>query len=167
MEIYEARRLISNAKINAERPQHWLDLGCGSGTFTLALAQLLPPYSRITAIDLEKQSLPPEDGENVQIVFRQGDLQDLKIKETVDGAIMANSLHYVGDPVSFFEKLRQITPHLILVEYDISVANPWVPFPVSFAELKALVPDDSDLKKIGTMQSAYQLGELYAAEVWF
>lgn len=33
-------------------PVRWADLGCGSGTFTLALAGLLPSGSTIDAIDL-------------------------------------------------------------------------------------------------------------------
>ena len=167
MEIHQARQLIANFKIKTEAPQHWLDLGCGKGTFTLALAQLLPPHSRITAIDLEEQSLPTEDGENVQIDFKQGDLQDIRLNESVDGILMANSLHYLRDPISFLEKLRQITPHLLLVEYDTDQANPWIPFPISFARLEAVAPMGSTIKKIAEMQSKYQRSGLYAAEIWF
>ncbi len=166
MEIFQARQLIAKAEINSEK-QHWLDLGCGSGTFTLALAQLLPPHSLITAIDLEEQSLPTEYGENVQIEFKQGDLQDIKLNESVEGVLMANSLHYVRDQIFFLEKLRQITPLLILVEYDTIFANTWVPFPVSFPSLETIIPDYSDLRKIGKMQSRYQGGGLYAAEILF
>lgn len=164
MEIHQARQLIARAEINSEK-QHWLDLGCGSGTFTLALAQLLPPHSLITAIDLEEQALPHEHGENVQIEFKQGDLQDINLNEPVEGVLMANSLHYGRDQIFFLEKLRQITPHLILVEYDTNFANSWVPFPVSFNTLETILPDRTQLREIGKMPSRYQGSGLYAAEV--
>ena len=167
METHQARHLIAKSEIYKEKPQHWLDLGCGKGTFTLALAQLLPPHSRITAIDLEEQSLPTKEGSDVHIEFKQGNLLELKTNESVDGVLMANSLHYTRDPISFLEKLRQITPHLLLVEYDTNHANPWIPFPVSFNTLETIIPEYSDQKIIGKMQSRYHRAGLYAAEVWF
>ncbi len=167
MQVYEAKQLIAKAYINLKEPQHWLDLGCGSGTFTRALAQLLPPHSCITAVDLENQSLPAEAGENVRIDFKQGDLQYLKIRERVHGILMANSLHYIRDQVIFLEQLRQISAYPILVEYDTKKANPWVPFPIPFEKVKTLMPQGSILKQIGKMHSRYQSGGMYAAEVWF
>ena len=112
MQVYEAKHLIAKAYINLEELQHWMDLGCGSGTFTSALAQLLPPHSWITAVVLEKQSLPAVAGENVRIDFKQGNLQDLKMKEIVHGTLMANSLHYIRNQVFFLEQLRQMSEHL-------------------------------------------------------
>ena len=51
MYIAEATELIRIDKISGARAQTWCDLGCGTGTFTLALATLLPPGSVIYAID--------------------------------------------------------------------------------------------------------------------
>jgi ubiquinone/menaquinone biosynthesis C-methylase UbiE len=48
----DAIALIDHPILRAAPPTHWADLGCGSGTFTLALATLLPPGSTIEAIDL-------------------------------------------------------------------------------------------------------------------
>ena len=48
----EALALIDTPYLRSTTPTHWADLGCGSGTFTLALADLLAPGSIIEAIDL-------------------------------------------------------------------------------------------------------------------
>jgi methylase of polypeptide subunit release factors len=37
-------------------PQLWLDLGCGTGLFTLALAGNLPAGSKIIAIDKDEKA---------------------------------------------------------------------------------------------------------------
>jgi precorrin-6B methylase 2 len=57
MYISEATELIRINEISGTRAQTWCDLGCGTGTFTLALATLLPPSSVIYAIDKDEKSL--------------------------------------------------------------------------------------------------------------
>jgi hypothetical protein len=57
MHIAEATELIWIDKISGDRAQTWCDLGCGTGTFTLALATLLSPGSVIHAIDKNEKSL--------------------------------------------------------------------------------------------------------------
>ncbi|SDF65617.1 Methyltransferase domain-containing protein [Dyadobacter soli] len=46
----EAIELIGGGT-NGEQEQYWLDLGCGTGTFTEALATVLPAHSNITGVD--------------------------------------------------------------------------------------------------------------------
>src|SRR5258708_16792424 len=46
MYIADATELIRIDQIAGARAQTWCDLGCGTGTFTLALATLLPPRQR-------------------------------------------------------------------------------------------------------------------------
>jgi hypothetical protein len=54
MTHHEAITLIDNPYLRQIiRPTRWADLGCGSGTFTLALADLLVPGSSIEAVDLQ------------------------------------------------------------------------------------------------------------------
>lgn len=48
---------LINKGITAHSPQHWADLGCGSGTFTNALFHLLPAGSQIEAIDRQFNTL--------------------------------------------------------------------------------------------------------------
>lgn len=50
MTIYEAKHMFEPATFNL-LPQTWLGLGCGSGIFTSASAELLPIGSRVIGID--------------------------------------------------------------------------------------------------------------------
>jgi ubiquinone/menaquinone biosynthesis C-methylase UbiE len=96
-----------SADLENAAPAHWADLGCGSGTFTLALAALLPPGSTIEAIDLrpgvDRQTTPA----GVTIIPRSADFVADKLGLTgLDGVLMANSLHYVRDKATLLKKLR-------------------------------------------------------------
>ena len=54
----EAVGLISSGRLtNSPGPATWADLGCGDGTFTLALASLLPAGSTIYAVDQDAAAL--------------------------------------------------------------------------------------------------------------
>jgi SAM-dependent methyltransferase len=103
----DAIALIDHPILRAVSPTHWADLGCGSGTFTLALAALLPPGSTIEAIDLrpgvDRQTTPA----GVTIIPRSADFvaDDLGLTG-LDGILMANSLHYVRDKATLLKKLR-------------------------------------------------------------
>jgi len=57
MKISEAIALIHNPTLEQNRAQSWCDLGCGTGTFTMALAQSLAPGSTIHAVDLDPKAL--------------------------------------------------------------------------------------------------------------
>jgi trans-aconitate methyltransferase len=57
MNIIEATALIRTSLIEWSQPQYWCDLGCGSGTFTMALAHVLSPGSTIHAVDWDQRAL--------------------------------------------------------------------------------------------------------------
>jgi len=111
---------------NQTTPMRWADLGCGSGTFTLALADLLAPGSSIEAIDLRPTVAPQTTPHGVSIHPRAADFTTLDFRlgaATVDtailpprvwpgtqplqydGILMANSLHYVEDQRTFLTRL--------------------------------------------------------------
>ena len=69
----EAVNLISNLTIE-NTPQTWLDLGCGSGTFTLALATLLPNGSKVIGVDNQFQRLPKTAKNSVFCTFSENAL---------------------------------------------------------------------------------------------
>lgn len=137
MQQSEATALIEKGITN-ELPQHWADLGCGSGTFTFALASLLPLESHITAIDKTQQHLPVFS-DRVKIDFKKVDFVNEPIGvNSLDGMLMANSLHFVANKVQLINQLEKAfknSPQFLIVEYDTTKANPWVPYPISYQGL--------------------------------
>jgi ubiquinone/menaquinone biosynthesis C-methylase UbiE len=138
MEIHQAAALIRTPLVDWARPQCWCDLGCGSGTFTEALASLLAPGSTIYAVDMDQNVLKliPDriNGSNIQKIF--GDISSTTLRlPAVDGILMANSLHFVRAQVSLLSRLLSLTRQFLIVEYDRMLPNPWGPYPISFNKL--------------------------------
>jgi ubiquinone/menaquinone biosynthesis C-methylase UbiE len=151
----------------------WADLGCGKGAFTLALAESLHSPAQIYAIDKKKSALT-ELKENLLSRFPQLEAHFLDQDFTqrldlppLDGILIANALHYIGEKVPI---IRQVYSYLktggrlILVEYNVLRSNPWVPYPISFREWKSLAKESgfTDTKLLGTQPSKYQ-HQFYAA----
>jgi len=147
-----------------ERGGRWADLGAGEGAFTLALADLLGPEAHITAIDKDARALQSIEGRfeiRVADFTRPLDLQDL------DGVVMANSLHYVGDKQPVLEAVhRMLRPggRLIIVEYGADRGNPWVPYPFTYArwETMAARAGFKGTRLLKTVPSRW-LGSMYSA----
>jgi SAM-dependent methyltransferase len=151
----------------------WADLGCGDGTFTRALAEVLAPESLIHAMDLDGAALrgiPAMQGE-VRIVTHRGDFTGPAWPfGEVDGVLMANSLHYVREQQGFIAQCARrmkVGHRFLIVEYDLDVANPWVPYPISRERLSTLfgAAGYSSITMLGTRPSRYQRGALYSALV--
>jgi len=139
----DATEFISFENKN-QLPQLWLDLGCGTGLFTLALAGNLPPGSKIIAIDKDEKALTkiPATVNNVVIQTIAADFVNdaLDVKE-VDGILMASSLHYVKDKEALLKKLissMKTNGVFLIVEYDRQTGNQWVPYPLTIDAAKAL-----------------------------
>lgn len=147
-------------------------LGCGTGVFIQALASILPANSTIYAVDKSFQTIRYKSNEGVLIRFVQADFEheDLSLPH-LDGIIMANSLHYVSDKKSFLNKLKRYFSEdrgsFIIVEYDTMRGNPWVPYPIDFHNLKALVDElgFQSVSKIGERKSIYGHGKMYASHI--
>ncbi|MBX2972239.1 MAG: class I SAM-dependent methyltransferase [Flavobacteriales bacterium] len=132
MTVAEARALIQGAPVGKKAPQQWMDLGCGSGTFTRALAGLLPAGSTILAVDRDADVLRglPSEHDGVRIEARVGAVERIAL-QPVDGVLMANVLHFIADQRAVVERLAQATPTVLLVEYDRhDPLPPWVPHPL-------------------------------------
>ncbi len=147
-----------------ERGGRWADLGAGEGAFTLALAELLGPDTRITAVDRDARALRAIDGRfetQVADFTRPLDFRDL------DGVLMANSLHFVRDrqPVLEFVRLM-LKPggRLVVVEYGTDSGNRWVPYPFSYArwETMAARAGFTGTRLLRTVPSRW-LGSMYSA----
>lgn len=151
-------------------PVHWMDLGCGSGVFTQLLAAYLPARSSITAIDKAPQYLPETMGNSVAVNFKIYDFEnDTLPLQQVDGILMANSLHYIRDKKALIIKLEKYftnTPTFLIIEYDHTQANQWVPYPISFEKLKQLFAQLHyyKIEKTAEQKSVYG-GTMYACMI--
>jgi hypothetical protein len=79
---------------------------------------------------------------------------------------MANALHYIREKTSFVKRIRSYlksTGCLLLVEYHVKRGNPWVPYPISYEEWKALAAEVGfkETRLLGTQPIKYQ-HEFYA-----
>ncbi len=151
----------------------WADLGCGSGAFTLALAELLGPKAVIYAVDVSasalqdlelrlRRSLPA-----CEIRPRRADFTRPLDLPPLDGIVMANSLHFHREKEPIIRSVRGMlrkTGRFILVEYNVDRGNPWVPFPISWRTWQGLAAacGFAHTEKIGAKPSSF-LREIYSA----
>jgi trans-aconitate methyltransferase len=174
------RDLINNAShvpntpalrdLATQSAQHWADLGCGSGVFTLALAEFLPPGSTIHAIDFNPGIKKQTTSNGVTILPQMADItQPNATLKMLDGILLANAIHYVADQAAFIKMLHNILKPgglLTLVEYDTDTPVPrWVPHPLSYKAATRLftLPHWTQLQKGNTRTSAFGRSNLYAA----
>ncbi|WP_276502342.1 methyltransferase domain-containing protein [Terrimonas pollutisoli] len=171
MQLKDAIQLLQPAQPQLKNRNRWADLGCGNGLFTKALAHLIDPGGIIYCVDTNQSSFNEiPDQYNEQVIEKvQADFvkDDLPV-ENLTGILMANSLHYVKDKATFFKKLNkylQKDHYFIIVEYDTSVANRWVPYPLNFQSLLNLfmATDKYSVTKLNEHLSIYNNGKMYAA----
>jgi ubiquinone/menaquinone biosynthesis C-methylase UbiE len=150
--------------------QTWADLGCGTGLFTFALANLLDKGAVIHALD-SRQILLKQEFNPQQVLIRQHELDfvnDQLDLPQLDGVLMANSLHYVSNKPAFLTKLKfHLKPNarLLIVEYDTMSANQWVPYPIDFNTLKLLMATIGFTNpiKLNERPSAFGKRNIYSA----
>jgi SAM-dependent methyltransferase len=160
----------------------WADLGCGTGTFTRALTDILGSGNRIIAVDQDGRALAElrqwaERHAPGVSTLRADFTSASEIAELRDGPLggllFANSLHFVRDADTVLARLvRALRPpargapggRVVFVEYDRRDANPWVPYPISRDRLPALAKHAGLSVPVitATRQSRYQ-GLMYAA----
>lgn len=171
MELKTAIQLIIKAIEPIERPQVWADLGAGAGLFSRALSALLPEKSIIHAVDKNyktgQQIASEKESNSIVLLKKDFTAHDAGIPRC-DGLLMANSLHFVENKLSFLRQIRSsLLPggRIIVVEYDTDVANRWVPFPISCKNLQQLITSNGlgSLQKLAETNSQYQSGGIYSA----
>jgi ubiquinone/menaquinone biosynthesis C-methylase UbiE len=151
----------------------WADLGCGEGAFTLALADLLGPGCTIYAVDKDARALEQLE-RTMHALFPAVTLHCLAADftqplnlPTLDGIVMANSLHYVRKKEAMLQRVRgylRSRGKLLLVEYNVDIGNPWVPYPLSYGAWKALAGRNGFIEThlLEKVPSRY-LREMYSA----
>ena len=170
MTLKDAINLIKHPAIAAKENAHWVDLGCGSGLFTYALANLLQTGSSILAIDKSTVNLHPQPNpNNIAIDTKQLDFTKAPLPiDKLDGILMANSLHFVADKISFIKSAgKQLSAGgiFLVAEYDTDKSNQWVPYPVNEQSLRSLFKEAGyhSFTKTGEIKSMYNTGNIYAA----
>lgn len=145
-----------NDHINLLRPADiklggsWADLGAGSGVFTFAIRELAGPTANIYAVDKNHRSLDEleEDhracfGNSQNLHLISADFTSTLNLPPLDGIVMANSLHYFKDKEKILRHVRSFLIRngaLLLVEYNVDLGNPWVPYPLTFETYCTLAP---------------------------
>lgn len=157
MELATAIHLIEKG-ITSTGKQTWADLGAGSGLFTNALSTLLPKGSTILAIDKKPSKITVAEG--IQLQTKTGDFLKMDLG-SVDGVLMANSLHYVKDQKDLLDRLSAKV--VLIVEYDTNKGNPWVPYPISFQKLESM----TKAKLLARVPSQYNAEGMYSALISF
>ncbi len=151
----------------------WADLGSGTGAFTLALADILGPAGVIHSVDLDAGALREqarrmrERFPRVSLHQVAGDFTRPLPLATLDGVVMANSLHFQRDKAPVLALVRGYLRdggRLVLVEYDTDRGNPWVPFPLSHETWVDVATRAGfrDIRLLATVPSRF-LGAIYSA----
>lgn len=172
----EALALLVPAGWDRNTPARWADLGCGEGLFTEALARLLPRRSVIHAVDTDAEAMfkvPNVPDRHFSLVVADFTEFPWRFAPSpdgpgLDGLLMANSLHYVANQRAFLEQAAAYlapTGRFLVVEYDTRAANPWVPYPLPFADLTSLFAGVGfpTVRRLGEQPSRFRNGNLYAA----
>ncbi len=151
----------------------WADLGCGEGAFTLALADLIGPTGTIYAVDKNAGALRQLEQTMrsmfpaITLVCLSADFTRPLDLPSLDGLVMANSLHYVRKKDALLQRVQgYLRPggRLLLVEYNADVGNPWVPYPLSYESWSGLASRNgfTQTQLLEKVPSRF-LREMYAA----
>jgi ubiquinone/menaquinone biosynthesis C-methylase UbiE len=151
----------------------WADFGSGSGAFTLALAEILEPGSQIYSVDTNAISLQRQARAmrkrypDIEVQYLKEDYTQALGLPPLDGAIMANSLHFQRDKDSVLALLQgylQPWGRLVLVEYNLDQGNTWVPYPLSYKtwQMMALRNGFASTRLLARRPSRF-MGEIYSA----
>jgi SAM-dependent methyltransferase len=174
MDVTDAVSLIAPAV----RGSTWADLGAGSGTFTLALASLLGPSGQVHAVERDPAGVAAlrelaeharDDGARATIIAIRADFTQTLTLPVLDGALLANALHFVpaADQSNVLGRIvGYVRPggRVLVVEYEGRRPSRWVPFPVSLSRLREIARDAglAGPTIVASRPSAYG-GTIYAA----
>lgn len=151
----------------------WLELGSGTGAFTLALADLLGRGGTIHSVDADRGALATQAKsvharfDAVRLDQRTADFTRALGFSGMDGVLMANALHFVKSKAPVLSLVRSyLKPggRFVLVEYDADRGNLWVPHPISYTTWLAVAPGAgfSETRLLGRVPSRF-LAAIYSA----
>ena len=122
--------------------EHIIDIGCGCGQSSLALAACVAPTGSVLGIDLSKPMLEvarhrPRPAANLRVDFRQLDAQTGDIGRGIfDAAFSRFGVMFFSDPVAAFRNIRASLKRggrLVFVCWRPLAENPWMLAPLQAA----------------------------------
>jgi ubiquinone/menaquinone biosynthesis C-methylase UbiE len=112
------RRLIHNPKDMfagyVKEGMTVMDIGCGMGYFTIALAEIVGDSGRVIAVDLQQQMLDimlkraTRKGLNKRITMQRSNANSIGVNTPVDFVLAFWMIHEVPDPDDFFRQIVSI-----------------------------------------------------------
>jgi ubiquinone/menaquinone biosynthesis C-methylase UbiE len=146
----------------------WADIGAGTGTFTVALQDILTEGT-IYATDKSTHMLwRLEQVENVKLVIEDADFTKPMNLPELDGIILANALHYSFQPEKTLKKIishLKVGGALIFIEYELKIPRPpYIPFPIPQAKFRKIAANAglSEPIEVGKVSSAYGHQHIYS-----
>jgi SAM-dependent methyltransferase len=106
-----------------------LDLGCGGGDVTLALARLVGPRGEATGLDLDSEKIDLAIGQALaagltNARFRQADVEDWSEPGRYDLVYCRFLLTHLYDPLAVLRKMREaVRPGGMVVVEDLDIAG--------------------------------------------
>jgi ubiquinone/menaquinone biosynthesis C-methylase UbiE len=92
--------------LNINPKSHYLDLACGTGNYTIALADR---GGKWTGIDQSSVMIQSASSRSSQIDWHIADAEEIPLdNESFDGAIVTLALHHFADPLRVFQELARI-----------------------------------------------------------
>jgi len=129
-------------KFSDPRPrERVLDIGCGAGTTTFALAKAVGNEGSVTGVDISEPMLAVARGRGVGVNFRKADAAVHLFHPTHDLVFSRFGVMFFDDPVKAFANIRKaIKPHgrLAFVCWRDLRENIWAALPMEVA--RDLVP---------------------------
>jgi SAM-dependent methyltransferase len=159
----------------APRPgEHVLDVGCGAGGSTFALAEAVGPSGSVLGIDLSEPLLAHAEARRrelglTQVRFERADAEDHALPEaTCDLVASRFGVMFFADPVAAFRNLaRALRPdgRLVFVAWAGPEHNPWFTIPqrVAVARLGPVEPVPPEAPGPMAFRDAARVTDLLAA----
>jgi SAM-dependent methyltransferase len=131
---------VSEALLRLAAPrtgERVLDVGCGCGASTLAVARAVGPGGRVTALDISAPMLAEgqrraEAASITNIDWRQADAATAALDE-FDLLLSNFGLMFFGDPVQAFAHMRRAASagaRMVFVCWQSLTENPWIEVPM-------------------------------------
>jgi SAM-dependent methyltransferase len=128
---------VTEAAIAAAAPkfgEHALDIGCGTGTTVLRLAEAVGSGGRVLGVDISEQQLAlagqriaAADASHVRLVLGDAATHDF-VPESFDLAFSRYGVMFFADPVAAFQNIRtamRSTGRLLFAVFRSGPENPW------------------------------------------